>query len=845
MATNDTSPKFAYGIGNALVQLAPRPIVSNRAPTTSDLAEIGTNWIDKTNDDVYALTSISAAGANWATTPAGGATTLVSLDITGLGGLDVQNAGSTTTISSGTINFDNAAATTTVSGDLTVAGVFTMTGDFDLTSGALIDLTSTLNASPSIYLHANGGVNEQVLIHSDQGTAVDSVRILSDVGGLTLRAASNGTDNAINLEAPSGGLDIDVALQMNLDSAEATADAIRIVTSNAGGGIDVDSGTAGIALDSTGAISLDAAAASNFTVTGAGIDLTLDSAAGRVIVNGEEAAANAITLLSAAGGIDADAALQINIASSQAAGDAIRIDASDAAGGIDIDDGGGGMTLDSVAGISLDAAAASNFTVAGAGIDLTLDSGGGRVIVNGEEAAANAITLLSTAGGIDADAALQINIASSQAAIDAVRIDASDAGGGIDIDDGGGGTTIDSAAGISLDAAGASNFTVAGAGIDLTLDSGAGRVIINGEEAAANAITLLSAAGGIDADAALQINIASSQAAADAIRIDASDAAGGIDIDDGGGGTTIDSAAAVAITGAANSSIGTTGAGIDMTVSSAAGRVIVNGEEAAANAITLLSAAGGIDADAALQINIASSQAAGDAIRIDASDAAGGIDIDDGGGGTTIDSAAAISLDAAAASNFSVSGAGIDLDLASAAGSINIAGDEAAADAVVLSSAAGGIQVSSTLQMSLLSVQAAADAILLNASDAAGGIELTTGGGPVAINAGGDVSVEAATATDNTGPGATAAVTINERVGVATLQGFTTGAAASLVLTVTNSVVTAGSAILCSASNLGGNDAQILVSRILPGSGTFDVTLINNGAAALNGDVLVTFWVIV
>src|SRR5690606_880724 len=46
---------------------------------------------------------------------------------------------------------------------------------------------------------------------------------------------------------------------------------------------------------------------SSFSTTGAGIDVTIDSDAGRVIINGEEAAANAITLLSAAGGIDVDA----------------------------------------------------------------------------------------------------------------------------------------------------------------------------------------------------------------------------------------------------------------------------------------------------------------------------------------------------------------------------------------------------------------------------------------------------------------------------------------------------------------------------------------------------------
>jgi len=34
------------------------------------------------------------------------------------------------------------------------------------------------------------------------------------------------------------------------------------------------------------------------------------------------------------------------------------------------------------------------------------------------------------------------------------------------------------------------------------------------------------------------------------------------------------------------------------------------------------------------------------------------------------------------------------------------------------------------------------------------------------------------------------------------------------------------------------------VTRVTPGAGSFTVTLTNNGAAALNGDVLITFWII-
>ena len=69
---------------------------------------------------------------------------------------------------------------------------------------------------------------------------------------------------------------------------------------------------------------------------------------------------------------------------------------------------------------------------------------------------------------------------------------------------------------------------VAGAGIDVTLSSDGGRVVINAEEAAADAIRISSAAGGLDLDVALGLDMVCSENAADAIILNAS--AGGIDI---------------------------------------------------------------------------------------------------------------------------------------------------------------------------------------------------------------------------------------------------------------------------------------------------------------------------
>ncbi len=543
----------------------------------------------------------------------------------------------------------------------------------------------------------------------------------------------------------------------------------------------------------TGALTMTSATASSLGVTGAGVDLTLSSGAGRVVVNGEEAAADAIRLLSAAGGLDTNVALQMNLDSSQAAANAVRIIASAGAGGIDIDAGSGGITVDSTGAISLDGAAASNFSVSGAGIDLTLSSASGSVPISAGEAVANAIGLQASAGGIDANAALQINIDSSQAANDALRIFASAGTGGIDVDAGSGGIAVDTTGAFSIDGAAASNVTVTGAGIDLTLASVLGSVLVSSTEnaalairlhanggtsetiqvhsdqgtgvssigllsdvggitlrstgfASADAINVESVLGGFDVDAALQINIDSSQAAVNAIRLLASGVAGGVDVDAGTGGITIDTTGLLSLDSAAASNFTVTGA-FDLTLSSSAGSVNVSAGEAAADALNFDAVAGGLDVDVALQMNLNSAQAAADAIRIFASNAAGGIDIDSGSGGFTVDTTAQISLDSATASNFTVTGAA-DLTLASSLGAVNVTSGEANADSINVTSAGGmnivatGAAAKDTIitntngSMTLTAGENVTDAMNFTASGAASRMTLTAGTGSISLQSG-------------------------------------------------------------------------------------------------------------
>ncbi len=846
MATRPLKRNAAYGLSNALQSLPQNSIIALRAPTSADRAEIGTFWVNTATNTVYCLTSIVANVATWSTSPASGVGTFTSVTITGGVGtvLDVQLGNVDITSGDLTLTAGNAS----IGGNLSVTGNVTVTGDFDITDTASISLTSTNNAARAIYLHANGGVSETIELHSDQGTGVSSINLLSDVGGITLRATGLASADAINLEAPAGGLDVDVALQMNLASSQNAADAIVINAS--AGGIDItNTGTAGEDID--------------IASTGASVNIT-----------STENVADSIVISSTNGGIDITAA-------GATAGEDIDITATGSSVNIT-------STEDVARAIYLRANAGTSETIqlhsdqgTGVGSVNMLSDVGGITLTATGLASADAINLEATAGGIDVDAALQINIASSQAAVaDSIRVVASAADGGIDIDAGTGGITIDSTGAFSIDGAAASNVTTTGAGIDLTLSSVLGSVLVSSTEdaalairlhanggtsetiqlhsdqgtgvgsinllsdvggitltatglASADAINLEATAGGVDIDGALQVNIASSQAAvANSVRIVASAADGGIDIDAGTGGITIDSTGAFSIDGAAASNVTTTGAGIDLTLSSVLGSVLVSSTEDAALAIRLHANGGTSET-----IQLHSDQGTG----------VGSINLLSDVGGITLTATGLASADAI---NLEATAGGIDVD---AALQINIASSQNAADAIRIISSAGGIDVDAVGasgedivitntggSVSLVATEAVADAIVLNASNAAGGIDLLTGGGEISISSSGNVAMVPATATDATGT-----AVINARVGVATFTGFTTAAGGNEDFTITNSALGAGDGVFVTVSNLGTNDADMTLEGVITQTaGSLVIHTQNNGTAALNGDVVVTFWII-
>lgn len=330
-------------------------------------------------------------------------------------------------------------------------------------------------------------------------------KIYQDKGGDRLVVASGG-----DVEVRSGGtLDLQSGSTFNVDA-------------------DVDVDGDSFDVDVTGAISLDAGAASHFNVAGAGIDLTLESEAGRLIVKGDEAAATAVH-------IDANDAvttgLTIDVGSVSgmlvnggvtnigggtpgvATGDNdlyvtadLEVDnVLDVDGSVDVD--GTGVDIDLSAAFSIDGDTASNISLAAQ--DLTIEAETGTVIIKGDEAAADAITLdaddaagvgvtiaVGSSGGLNIGGGLTdigggtCGTAAGDndlcVAADLEVDNVLDVDGSVDVD--GTGVDIDLSAAFSIDGDAASNINVAGAGIDLTLESEAGRLIVKADEAAATAV---------------------------------------------------------------------------------------------------------------------------------------------------------------------------------------------------------------------------------------------------------------------------------------------------------------------------------------------------------------------
>ena len=535
-------------------------------------------------------------------------------------------------------------------------------------------LTVGTSASPNALLHVHGDISASGNIHA--------------VGNITFEGGSNGT---IQLGDAAGdnlvvGADISSSLIPNgSDAHDLGSTTQRWNDLFLQGSISASGGPHYI--ESTGSISLNSTAG---TVIGATTTVVVSGSGGAKF--GDDVA----TLdFNGSGAVSETGMTTISLTPSSTvdldAGGAITIDGASVAIGGDSDTGA--ITLDSTAGISLDAGAASNFSTSGGALTL---------------AGATGVTVTSTGGTLTLNGTGQ-TVDLNSAALD---IDAS------------GAITIDGSSTLSIDSADNTNITVGGSNKTLDID-------------ASGALTIDSAASisiGTAADKPIDIDSTTLDIdASDAITIDSTS---GISLDAGAASNLTTSAGAVTIDGADGINLEGNSSEIDITTT---GALDLNSAAFTLNGTTI-----GIDGSSTVTIggSVVDIDADGGVVAIDGSSGINigtttdtAIDIDsttldiDSTGAITIDAgnSSGISLDAAAASNFSTSAGGLTLEgaagvtVTSTGGTLSLNGSGQTVDlnAATLDIDATNVNIDATSGISL---------------DAAAASNFTTTDGVITIN---------------------------------------------------------------------------------------------------------------
>jgi len=878
---------LASGLRDDFVEVFPAPIISDRAPRTSDRAELGTIWVDKPNDDVYVLTSVVANSANWEGTGGGtgsfttltvsGTSTLTGNTTVGTGNLEVTagdfevtagavtigafatagvvindasgvlatsagtdgqviiaktgaapvwntltaGGGITITEGVGTITIANPGATGTtmtaddtnavapdgagntdvigydaniqtdgatantlkirLSDDVTTVGALTAGVNLNMSTG-ICTIDSDSNGAQAIYLHADAGVNETIDIYSDQGTNPASIYVHSDVGGLTF------------------------------DSGLASADAININASDAAGGIDVDYGTGGMNV---------AGANGGFTLTtGTGNIAIGADATDHDIEIGDAAGTNAMALISgtghtaltSGGNITLDATGTVEINSSAGT---LNVGNDADAQNINIGNGAAARTI-TIGNVTGATALALN---AGTGGIALASTGTGDITINSDDTllldSDGVLELNSSAGaiGIGSDADAQnINIGTGAAAR-TITIGNATGATSVVVNSGTGNADFGVNATDHSTRVGGTTGTSA-----LTLQAGTGAFTLTAGGAldanAAGNVTIDSSAGTIsigadDIDQVINIGTDGERTTT----IGSNNGAAGVTVDCGTGGASFGATATAHTT-----TVGSTNTTCDTTIQAGSGAMTFTAGGAfdvnATGNVTIDSSGGtlGLGEDAVTQnINIGTGAAAR-VITIGNVTDATGLALNSGTAGIAMAS--------------------------TGAGDITINSDDTVlidADGVLeLNSSGGAIGIGSDADAQAINVGTGAAARTITIGNATGGTGLVLTGGDT-----GDIQ-----ATPATTSAAAASATLNAKVGVVTLTGQTTASTAQATLTITNSEVSATSGILVTVANVGTNDARMTLEQVKPAAGSFELMCQNNGAASLNGDIIISFWVL-
>lgn len=212
-----------YGLTDPLSVGAPQPIISSRAPAVNDTAEIGTVWIDQSDDSVYTLTSVTAGSATWTNTAGAGEIVASITATTGPNSLrgttSINTAGAAVTTigtgGTGQVRIGNTTGNTAVTGGLSTTttlssgttfvagtGITSTTGNIVASAGNISAIAGSVTAGTTL----TAVVGDITATVGDiVASAGDITAILGSISaGTTVTAGTGFTATTGNITASTG-----------------------------------------------------------------------------------------------------------------------------------------------------------------------------------------------------------------------------------------------------------------------------------------------------------------------------------------------------------------------------------------------------------------------------------------------------------------------------------------------------------------------------------------------------------------------------------------------------------------------------------------------------------------
>ncbi len=190
---------IAYSLNQPLSAIFPSPIVSLRSPLSTDKAQIGTVWINKTLNDAWVLTSVVSNSASWLSIGGGGGEFS---ELTVTGDADIGTAAGSTIV----IGNDQGATSVTLNsgtGDINLAtntgGEINISADDVLFIGGNV---VTINSTPTINI-ANDTLATALNIATG-GTGVKTVNIATGAAANVTTIGTTTASSTLALRTPTG-----------------------------------------------------------------------------------------------------------------------------------------------------------------------------------------------------------------------------------------------------------------------------------------------------------------------------------------------------------------------------------------------------------------------------------------------------------------------------------------------------------------------------------------------------------------------------------------------------------------------------------------------------------------